>query len=234
MPAPVRFPSGINTASSRRLALRDYLAADPTKMHVYFNDFDNFIVGDWVITTTEAGAGAATEALTDVDGGALLVTNDDADNDADFFQLVSESFLLAAGKRSWFAMRFQTNDATQTDIVAGLQVRDTTPLDVTDGIYFLKPDDAALVNFICGKDATTGRSTSSAVSTLVAATWTEWAWYFDGRKSLTAFVNDVPVVSIDPTSYFPDTELTVSFGIQNGAAAAKTLTIDYLLAAKER
>lgn len=234
MASPSRFPSGVNTAGKRNLPMWEFLAPDPTKMHVYFNDFYTYLASDWVITTTEAGAGAATEALTDGDGGLLLITNDDADNDADFFQLVGENFLLATGKKAWFKTRFQTNDATQTDIVFGLQIRDTTPLDVTDGIYFLKPDDAALVNFICGKDATTGRSTSAGVSTLVAATMTEWAWYYDGRKSLTAFVNDVPVVSIDPTNYFPDTELTVSFGIQNGAAAAKTLTVDYLLAAKER
>jgi hypothetical protein len=31
-----------------------------------------------------------------------------------------------------------------------------------------------------------------------------------------------------------DEELTVSFGIQNGAAAAKTLTVDYIGASKER
>ena len=31
-----------------------------------------------------------------------------------------------------------------------------------------------------------------------------------------------------------DEELTVSFGIQNGAAAAKTMTLDYIIAAVER
>jgi hypothetical protein len=31
-----------------------------------------------------------------------------------------------------------------------------------------------------------------------------------------------------------DEELTVSFGIQNGAAAAKVLTVDYVTAMKER
>lgn len=31
-----------------------------------------------------------------------------------------------------------------------------------------------------------------------------------------------------------DEELTVSFGIQNGAAAAKTMSVDYIMAVKER
>jgi hypothetical protein len=36
------------------------------------------------------------------------------------------------------------------------------------------------------------------------------------------------------SSYLPDTDLTVSFAIQNGAAAAKTMTVDYIYAAKQR
>ena len=36
------------------------------------------------------------------------------------------------------------------------------------------------------------------------------------------------------TNATDDEELTVSFGIQNGEAVAKTMTIDYILAAVER
>ena len=35
-------------------------------------------------------------------------------------------------------------------------------------------------------------------------------------------------------TYLPDTELTISFGVQNGEAVAKTMTIDYIFAARER
>ena len=39
----------------------------------------------------------------------------------------------------------------------------------------------------------------------------------------------------DAVDKIPDNEeLTVSFGIQNGAAAAKTMTVDYVFAAVER
>ena len=55
-----------------------------------------------------------------------------------FFQLVKEGFKFESGKQIGFHVRFKTNDATQTDIVAGLQLTDTSPLDVTDGIFFLK------------------------------------------------------------------------------------------------
>src|SRR5688572_27558300 len=99
MASPVRFSNGVTNVPADD-PLGNMGLPDPTKWHTYFNDFDTFVVADWTITTTEAGAGSATEALTDADGGVLLITNDAADNDADFFQKVGESFLLAAGKRA--------------------------------------------------------------------------------------------------------------------------------------
>jgi hypothetical protein len=51
-------------------------------------------------------------------------------------------------------------------------------------------------------------------------------------------MNDVHTCTIDlgatPANYLPNTPLTVSAGFLNGAAGAKTLTIDYLFAAQER
>lgn len=234
MPAPARFPSGVTNAAPGS-PLASFGLPDPSSWHVYFNDFDTYDANEWTITTTEAGLGDATEALTDADGGVLLVTNDAADDDADFFQKKGESFLLEAGKRAVFKARIKTSDATQSDIVIGLQITDTTPLDVTDGIYFLKADGAATASIICRKNATTGSTSASAVATLANDTWIELAWAYDGKGGLTYFVDGVQKGTLDASSsYLPDTELTVSFGIQNGEAAAKTLSVDYILAAKER
>lgn len=234
MPTPTRYTGGISTAA-KTAPLGAFGMPDPTKWHTYFNDFDTFVVGDWTITTTEAGAGSATEALTDVDGGALLITNDAADNDADFFQKVGESFLMAAGKRAFFKARFKVSDATQSDFVMGLQVTDTTPLDATDGIYFMKDDGDAQLDIYCRKDATTGSTSATNIATVVSDTFLTVAWAYDGKSSLAYFVNDAHLGTLDASStYLPDTELTVSFGIQNGEAVAKTMTLDYIFAAKER
>ena len=234
MAAPTRFPGGVTNAA-RASTLFNAGFQDPTKWHVYFEDFDTYAAGDWTITKTEAGAGSASEALTNVDGGCLLITNDNADNDNDFFQKKGESFLLTAGKRAFFKTRLKVSDATQSDVVVGLQVTDTTPLDVTDGIYFLKADDAATLDVICRKNATTGSTSASAITSLADDTFIVLGWYYDGKSTLTYFVNDVAYGTLDASSsYLPDTTLTVSFGIQNGAAAIKTLTVDYLLAAVER
>lgn len=234
MASPARFPGGVtNVAPDNPLGM--FGLPDPTSWHVFFDDFDRFVAADWTITTTEAGAGSATEALTDADGGVLLVTNDAADNDADFFQKVGESFKMEAGKRAFFKARFKVSDATQSDFVVGLQVTDTTPLDATDGIYFQKDDGDANLDVYCRKDATTGSNSATAIATVVADTYLTVAWYYDGKGSLAYFVDDVQLGTLDASStYLPDTELTVSFGIQNGEAAAKTMSLDFLFAAKER
>ena len=125
---------------------------DPIKYHVYHEDFDKYTASDWVITTTEAGGGDATEALGDGDGGLLVVTNDAADNDSDEFQWaggsggVIESFKYEAAKGLYFKTRFKVNDATQSDFAVGLIITDTTIIDgVTDGIYFRKADGATSI-----------------------------------------------------------------------------------------
>jgi hypothetical protein len=229
-----RFPNGVTNATPSGV-LGAYPALDPTKCHVFFDDFDRYVVGDWTLTTTEAGAGDATEALAAGDGGLLLITNDAADNDLDFFQKVGASFKMAAGKKAWFKARFKVSDATQSDIVMGLQVVDSTPLAVTDGIWFRKDDGDALIDFVCQKDDTSGKTTSTGIATLVDDTFIVLGWYYNGVDAVEAFVNDVKVATLSATSaYLPDTDLTVSFGIQNGEAVAKTMTVDYVFAAKER
>jgi hypothetical protein len=229
-----RFPNGVTNIGTGK-PLSQFGMPDPTSWHVFFDDFDKFVVGDWTITTTEAGAGSATEALTDVDGGALLITNDAADNDADFFQKVGESFLMASGKKAMFKARFKVSDATQSDFVMGLQITDTTPLDATDGIYFMKDDGDALLDIYCRKDATTGSTSATGIATVVSDTFLSVGWYYDGKGNLYYFVDDVLKGKLDASStYLPDTELTISFGIVNGEAVAKTMTVDYIFAAKER
>ena len=66
----------------------------------YFNDFMTYNSGDWTVTTTEAGTGSATEAVTSSAGGALLLTNAAGDNDLDFLQLKGEAFRLSASKKA--------------------------------------------------------------------------------------------------------------------------------------
>ena len=212
---------------------------DPIKYHVYHEDFDKYTASDWVITTTEGGSGAATEALGDGDGGLLVVTNDDADDDSDEFQWagcsggVIESFKYEAAKGLYFKTRFKVNDATQSDFAVGLVITDTTVIDgTTDGIFFRKADGATSIELVIEKD-----STETTVSCGDAAddTFMTLGFYYDPRiRKFSVYKDNVKVGTAVNTNAPDDEELAVSFAIQNGAAAAKVMTLDYISAGKER
>lgn len=226
-----RFPNGVTNVADNAL-FADMVQPDPTKFHTYFNDFDTYTAGDWVVTETDAGA---TQALTAGDGGLLLLTNTAADNDLVALQKTPAAFTFTSGKKTFFRCRFKVSDATQSDVVIGLQVVDTTPLDVTDGVYFLKADGSTAVSVVCRKNASTGSTSASSIATLADDTYISLGFAYDGEGKVYYEVNGNVVGSLDASSAFlPDTTCTVSFALQNGEAAAKTMTLDYIYVAKER
>lgn len=206
----------------------EFILPDMTKAHVYMEDFDYYNALDWTVTEV----GTATQALADEDGGALLITNSAADNDSSFQNKLGESFLMATGKKAWFKSRLKVSDATQSAFIFGIQITDTTPLSVSDGIFFRKDDGDANLDFLVIKN---GSATSSNIVTVLSDdAYFEAAWYYNGVDSIVIFIDDVAVASV-ATDNLPDDEvLTVSFGIENGAAASKSMTVDYVMTAKER
>ena len=236
---PTHFPNGVSNRTKGH-PLFNYPYLDPSKYYTYFDDFFEYHSGIYTITTTEAGSGNASEAITSGAGGQLLITNDDADNDLDFFQLKGESFKWDSSKRMFFSARFKTNDATQSEIIMGLQITDTTPLDVTDGIFFLKVDADTKPDLIIEKDNTSTLSILE-MDAMEDDTFVTLSFEYDpldvatGGAVFRAYQDNVQVGEITGTTNAPDDEdLTISFGIQNGEAAAKTLTIDFILVAVER
>lgn len=206
---------------------------NPRRYYTYFNDFHAYAAGDWTITKTEAGAGSAAHALIDGAGGQFKITNDAADDDNVFFQKVGEGFKWVSGKDMFYAIRLQISDATEADAVFGLQITDTTPLDVTDGFFFIKADGAATVSFRAEKNDT---ASAVAAGSFVAATFVEFGFAYSAKdQELTVFKDNVQVGKLAVTANFcDDEELTISFGLQNGEAVIKTMTIDYIFAAVER
>jgi|TARA_R110000751_G_scaffold101919_3_gene196297 hypothetical protein len=214
--------------------LYDYPYLDPFKFYSYSNDFFTYHSDEWTITTTEAGTGSATEALTSQAGGALLVTNAAGDNDLDFFNLKGESFKYVSTKRMFFKAKFKVSDATQSDVVMGLTITDTTPLDTTDGIFFQKDDGDTNIDFNIEKN--NSATSNTAIGTLADDTFITVAFAYDpNTSSFSIFMDDAKVGEQTTLTNVPDDEeLTIAFGIQNGEAAAKTMTIDYIICAVER
>jgi len=201
----------------------------------YFNDFlveQDYAAADWVITTTEAGAGSATEALAgDELCGALLITNDDADNDLDSLQLTQETFKLASGKKLWWETRVKINDVDQVDDFFGLAVTDTTPLATTDRVGFQFDDEDASIFVITEKDSTETKTDTSSDAT--DATYVKLGFFWDGSSSVKFYV-DRSLVATHSSNVPDDENLCVTFHHQNGEASAQTLTIDYINVVMER
>ena len=229
-----RFQNGANTEADNAI-FKQLGTFSPTKFHSYFNDFDTYTAGDWTVTEGNAGS---TEALTTGDGGLLLLTATNATTDKVYMQLGADSsingFSMEAGKKAFFEIKFKTSEVTTNGLIAGLHVSNSVDYAPTDGIYFYKPASAATVNFICRKNTSSGSTSASAVATLTANTNVVLSWYYDGIDTVSYAVNGIVLGHLSATSaYLPDTAIGINFGITT-AAAANTMTIDYVFAAKER
>jgi hypothetical protein len=229
MSSPKRFTNGVTNVASDK-PMGQLLVPDPTSIHMFFDDFDVYTAGDWTVTETDA---SATEALADGVGGQLLLTNTAADDDLVALQLAKESFTLESGKKLWFTTRVKVSDATQSDVVVGLHVTDTSPVvsAPSDGVYFRKDNGDTNWDFeVRASSAQVGGAAGIATAT---TSFIRLDFYFDGVDTIHYFVDSAEQGTIETTS-FPTTELNVSFCIQNGEAVAKTLTIDWIGAIKER
>lgn len=198
-----------------------------------FDDFFKYAAGDWTLTTVEAGAGSATEALGAGVGGQLVVTTDAADNDNDFYQRATESFKFVSGKSLQFVHRFKLS-RVDGDFMAGLYITDTDPIGgVSDGIYFRKLAAEAGISLVCEKDA--AESAVVVLPTVVADTWYTLELYYDGSDDkIKAYVNGIGSGSVPLTNAPNDEDLALSFGVQNGSANAQVYTVDFVGAQQQR
>lgn len=214
-----------------------------TDYYEYFNDFLNtasYAAADWTITTTEGGSGDATEAISvgAGPGGVLVITNDDAATDVDYLQNKLEVWQFQTGKVLEFECRFKVSDATNTGVVLGLQITDTTPLAVSDGVFFRKSEDDLYPDLVVCRNAT--ETVVALPDPLANDTWVKLGFYYDGGDTVQAYVNDVRVAAVSSAG-LPITSpldlaelLAISIGLQNSSAAAHVLSIDYIRVRAQR
>ena len=106
-------------------------------------------------------------------------------------------------------------------------------VDHTVGNNTLLTDGDETPQFIVEKDGT--QTTLSLPNDMADDTFMTIGFVYDPKdQKFHVFQNNVLAGTVVSTNAPDDEELTVSFGIQNGAAAAKTLTVDYIGAHKER
>jgi len=195
----------------------------------YFHDFFQYAAGDFTITDTGTSANAVAAGV--ANGILELVTGATSGN-ATFLDHKTEAFKWNASKKLYFGARFALADVLATDIVMGLQITDTTPLAVSDGIWFGKDNGDALLDAHVAKAS--AQTDLNAVATLSNNTYVTAEFYYngDGRK-IELYVNSRAVGSL-PIGNAPSEELCVSFGIRTNAAAAKKLSVDWIRVVQER
>ena len=235
--ATQNFPDGMNNLpSSHWMRGRDVLTAPfPSRQNVFFDDFCQFeetTGDDWTITQVEAGGSDSTEAVADADDCILAQTTDSNEDDNSWVQTIGEIATFTSGKEAYFEVRFKIGDATQSDFLIGLHIRDTSPIASapTDGVYFRKDDGDALLDFT--SRASSVSTESLGIHTIVDDTYVTVAFYYDGATTFTVAVNDTIVTTVTATP--PTTELALSWGVQAGSAAADVLSTDYIYWWKER
>ena len=223
---------GINRTDITNSMWDQFAFGPPGRFSSYYNDFHSVTLAEWVVTET----GVNTQVINDAANGILLLTNAAADNDLTSMQLgntadggTGESWLPIASRHIWFEARLAISDATQSDMLIGLVVTDTTPLANANGIYFRKDDGDTQIDFETNN--TSVASTSSAVGVMDTAFHT-YGFKVTGTGQVEGYLDGVLVATL--TSRIPTTELRVTCHIQNGEAVAKTLSWDYVFVAQTR
>lgn len=231
MSAPTRFPSGVTNVASTD-PMGQLGLPDPTKFHVWFDDFDELPTSThWTITDTSVGAGTSAISQHSADGGVARISATANDNDGLFAQWNAGHFTVEEGKKLWLKTRFAPAKATQSDIIVGLHTGDTTPLDATDRFAFISEDGSASIFF--NVDDNTTDVDSASVATLANDTYVELAAYYDGKGTIELFANGAKVTTMTNVSV-PSGVMRVGFGYLNGEAGATTSDFDYILVVKER
>jgi len=231
-----RWPNGF-TNSQYGAILGDLKVPNPATYNMIFSDFDSFAAGDWVITETDSGA---TEALTAGDGGLLLLTNTAANNDLIGMQWAGGSgaflgcFDFDPAKDMLFAARFKVDDATLARVVLGLGTVDTTPVASlpANGLLLSKP---ASTTTLSGVVRSGSASTSAAGAALVADTFVTAAIVYTAEDGKMTFYQDNGAYPVTGwTAPVAGQLLAPTIALMNGSAVARTMTLDYMLAAKAR
>ena len=248
MPSPTRYPGGVtNRRVQHPMGMLPFL--DPTKYFVFFDDFYSYVTAAAGITgwhKDEVNAGTD-PIVQDANGGVILFTLDNADNDNQHYQwgtdtTVHEIFKLTAGKKAWLRTRFKVEDADQDLPMVGLHIAADDPWGTEPSDQFLfrvNRAAAAALEFAAGK--TNSTEVTAALGNLADDTWVTCTAYYDGKDSLVVtresdagVITNQVTVSVTNGTLLPDTEMTVAFGMEAMDTGTDNMSIDFILAAVER
>lgn len=255
MASPTRFPAGVSTQAIGS-TLGQFPLPDPTDISVDFEDFNQYVAGDWTVTNTTThqtiGLVAGNGGIISTVGGASSVTNDIGAIQANplNFNIATNTITATAPptQLAWFYTAFKATTAANDQLLVGVTSSNAT-LAPTDGIYFNKAAGSTNITFVVRKSSTSLAASAystgtTTVATLANATFVRLGWYYDGKGNIDVFVNDVKVCSVDVgvstgtmVSSFPNAvNLGMGFGCKAASTAPTTadMIVDFMLSAQTR
>lgn len=207
---------------------------DPGRFNMVNEEFNYYTAAQWTV----GGVGTpVAPALVAGDGGILSMANSAADNDNNWISLGTATvtqFSFSSTKRLFCMARATVDDATQCDMVFGLQVTVAANnfLTPTDGIFLRKDDDGT--NWKIVSRVGSVETVSSGFGTVANATKFDVAFAYEPHEgAIYAGFNGVMQAVIRPTA-FTAVGLRLVAGVQNGSAAARTMLLDTLFCCRER
>ena len=207
----------------------------------YLNEFSHMPVDDqthdpveFTHTVTETGLGGnSTAVVTDLAGGALLITTDNAVSDGCQMQLghghggVGENVHMNGVQHTYFGVYFAINDVDKTGCLFGVCITDTDCIGaVSDGLYFRSAVDSGALTFVAEKNST---ENENAAATLVDDAYVTAEFYYNGTD-VKAYIDGALVATILATNAsFPDDEiLRMTMECVTGETTANTCTIKWV------
>lgn len=189
-----------------------------------------YVATDYTITST----GTPTIAVSTSEiGGALVLTTGATSGNNTFHDSKQLVWKFTSGKALEFEARIKLSNVADTDLVIGLQVTDTTPLAVSDGIWFGKDNGDAFLDFHVAKGSV--QTDLINVAQMANDTWIKIGFYYDGTDAhkMQVFLNDQRFGAV-PIANVPTAALCLSIGVQTNSANARSLSVDYIRARQER
>ena len=240
MSSPARFTKGVTNVDSAN-TMGQLIIPDPTSCFVWMQDFDKYDPGEWFITRIKSlNVTVGSETVSDASNGILAVTASAGDDDSVFFQwkgysnvsTASEIFTLESTKKLWFKSKFKVSNTGDSDFIIGLQSADTTPLtSPVDSVIWKSDDGDDYADFQIYKGSAASLN-DTAIATMVDDTYVTVGFYWDGVDTIQYFYNDL--LQGSNTADNPTAAMSPIFGVQNGSAAARIMTVDFICVVKER
>ena len=248
--APMRIQAGFTQDQSwQPLGLLGQ--PDPLFYQTYVDDFMYYQSGRYTVTATGNGSVAATP----LDGGAVIFTTNSstpATTDIVSVETNVANTTLSATQKIAFLVRLQLSDVTNAALNVGLIQKTTTPFTVTDGIVMSKASGSTsiVVSVVSGSTTQASVTIPSSALSLANNTYVDLGFVYDGKSDLLVFAGqnligqktNQDTATLGPVARIASVgSLTLSsavlapvVAVESGTASSKTMTVDFVYAAKER